>query len=760
MPTQKLSPPRAVAVRRADLRQTLGLVASLVVASCAAADEPPTRDHEAKPLGEVSRELVSYSCAEHTDTGYTNGNAFTITVVTVDGEPVEVETANAFLTMAKAAESSGIDLRINSGFRTMAEQQYLYDCFINQNCNNGNKAAPPGYSNHQSGHALDLNTGGGALGWLNANAAAYGWEPTVPGEDWHWEWWGGGNPQRYCGCTAGSEVCDGKDNDCDGATDEDEVCEQERLIELPVAYAPPETTDVNGDGRADVCARASDGVHCALGEEAGGVGGDKLLVPLSDANGWQDASNHATLRMGDIDGDRRADLCARANDGVLCWTSAGAPLGAAVAGPGWSDAGSWNQTQHFSTIRLADIDGDGRDDLCARAASGVVCHRSTGAGFGPEIAGPAWSNGAGFSSAKYYGTLRMGDVNGDGKADVCVRAAKGVVCALSTGDGFGTTVDGPAWADANGWDNFMYWSSIRLADVNGDGKADVCARHSQALVCHFSTGTGFGPSVEVAALSNANGWDDPANYLTLRTGDVDGDGASDLCVRANTSVVCYAWSGGAFKQLQGPTWSDEGGWGVPQHYETIRVGDVNGDGKSDLCARAAAGWVCNAATGAGFGATVSSPLLTNAAGWAQQPYYGSILFGSSCKPVAEACNGRDDDCDGQVDEGGICDPPGGAGGGTSSSGGSTGSAGSASTGVGGRAGVGGVAGAPLGSGGRGGSAGPGGGGVDGGGVTDAPRTESSTDAGGCGVSPARTTGGAAGWLAIGLAAIARVRRRR
>jgi hypothetical protein len=139
--------------------------------------------------------LQAINCAEHQDTGYVKGDKFTITVVTIDGKPVEVQTANAFYQMAQAAAQAGVNIKVVSGFRTMAEQQYLYNCYINCSCNNCNLAAKPGYSNHQSGHALDLNTGAaGVLGWLNKNGKAYGFTATVPSEDWHFEWWGGGPP--------------------------------------------------------------------------------------------------------------------------------------------------------------------------------------------------------------------------------------------------------------------------------------------------------------------------------------------------------------------------------------------------------------------------------------------------------------------------------------------------------------------------------------------------------------------------------------
>jgi hypothetical protein len=132
-----------------------------------------------------------YDCTERTDNGYRSGSRFTITVVRVDDRPVEVSTANAYIAMQEAARRAGVNLRIVSGFRTQSEQQYLYGCYVNCNCNSCNLAARPGYSNHQSGYALDLNTRDrGVLTWLNNNASRFGFRRTVPSEDWHWEFLG------------------------------------------------------------------------------------------------------------------------------------------------------------------------------------------------------------------------------------------------------------------------------------------------------------------------------------------------------------------------------------------------------------------------------------------------------------------------------------------------------------------------------------------------------------------------------------------
>jgi len=357
--------------------------------------------------------------------------------------------------------------------------------------------------------------------------------------------------------------------------------------------------------------------------------------------------------MGDIDGDGDADLCGRSNSDFICALSNGSDFETyTVWRAALSDASGWNAAEHYTTLRLADVDGDGREDLCARDGAGFGCWISDGTTFARRVEGPRWSNDTGFTAARYYGTLRMGDVDGDGSSDVCIRAGDGMRCALSDGSGFPTTIVGPAWGDAQGFHAIQYWSTLRMGDVNGDGLHDLCIRTSTDYRCHMSTGTGFGDAVIVGALTDASGWDDPANYRTLRLGDVDGDGAEDICARANAEVRCWVWDGAAFAQRSGPLWSDATGWAAtPAYYDTMRLADLDGDGRDDLCARSGAGWTCSLARGDTFGETVDTGEFSDAGGWQTSPsFWSTILMGGRCRVSPETCNGVDDDCDQRVDE--------------------------------------------------------------------------------------------------------------
>jgi cysteine-rich repeat protein len=386
--------------------------------------------------------------------------------------------------------------------------------------------------------------------------------------------------------------------------------------------------DVDGDGVSDACARAPGGVSCSLGG-ASGWRSTWTTTVASDASGWDQPEHYLTMRAGDVNGDGLTDVCARGNSYFYCWNSTGTGFGGSYAGPAWSDTSNYDEPEYYSTIRLLDVDGDGRDDACVRASSGVSCALSNGAGFGALFSGPAWTDASGYNDDDNYGTIRAGDFTGDGRDDLCVRANSGMRCYASTGNGFGGSVVGPTWDDAGGFAGTDQFSTIRMADIDGDGLDDLCARTSAGFRCHLSTGAGFGPERTGPAWSDAAGWSDADNYGSLQLGDVDGDGSLDVCGRANATIVCALWDGdGHDIAVTGPDWSDTRGYGEPDHWRTFRLADVSGDGLADVCIRAGSGYTCAPSLGASFGPSWSYNGWTDAAGFAAPEHHTTVIAGS------------------------------------------------------------------------------------------------------------------------------------
>jgi hypothetical protein len=447
-------------------------------------------------------------------------------------------------------------------------------------------------------------------------------------------------------CTGGKgpslEHCDELDNDCDGSTDDEEVCELEEAWQASL-YDDGASSDINGDGLADVCAISGAGIECRF---SSGNGFRQALAVLPDGAPLDSPSVFSTLRTGDVTGDGRSDVCVRTTAGVVCWSGAEHGLDQRITGPPLSDADGWSEPRYFSAVRLADVDGDGRIDLCARGADGLRCYPSTGSAFGPARLLSALSDEAGFDDVNRYGTLRLGDVDGDGRADVCARDAAGMSCWRSEGTGFSERVLGPAWTDDAGWHDWHRWSTIRLADVDGDGRADLCARESDAFRCHLSNGTSFDRVVLGPALPDDE-WLRRDRFGSLRLGDVDGDRRADLCARNASGIQCWLFGGNGFDHIvQGPALTDEQGWTRPEQYRTLRLADVDGDRRADLCGRSAYGLHCFPSQGGAFAHEIPGPVWSDQAGWSAAERYHTIRVagyaGSAITPGSDSGGGESD----------------------------------------------------------------------------------------------------------------------
>lgn len=108
-----------------------------------------------------------------------------------DGQPTCPAVAAAFDRMDAAARREGVDLVVNSAFRTDAEQAVLFRRHPDPRW-----VAPPGRSRHRQATELDLGGSSGAWAWLATNAAAFSFTQRYAWEPWHYGYLPGcgGNP--------------------------------------------------------------------------------------------------------------------------------------------------------------------------------------------------------------------------------------------------------------------------------------------------------------------------------------------------------------------------------------------------------------------------------------------------------------------------------------------------------------------------------------------------------------------------------------
>ena len=130
---------------------------------------------------------------------------------------------------------------------------------------------------------------------------------------------------------------------------------------------------------------------------------------------------------------------------------------------------------------MGDVNGDGRPDRCSLEDEGIECSFATAAGFEP----PRRFTLAGHLTRSNANRLELGDLNGDGRADACVRTTQGVVCALSAGERF---TEERLWLDrsAPGASELIDAEAARLTDADGDARADFCLPAEAFALCAFA----------------------------------------------------------------------------------------------------------------------------------------------------------------------------------------------------------------------------------------------------------------------------------
>ena len=344
-----------------------------------------------------------------------------------------------------------------------------------------------------------------------------------------------------------------------------------------------------------------------------------------------------TLQFPDVDGDGLSDVCARLKHGIWCVHSTDVSGSFTTNPPSWryngmrewtykfNDGDGWGDgPEYWQTIKFPDVNGDGKADVCGRGFTGIWCGVSSGSSF-TRVS--RWATHYGddeywHTDPGYWSTISYPDINGDGAADICGRGQEGVYCMVAdpVRERFVNFDLKVSFSDQNGWNLPEYWSTIRYPNLDGDEYADICARGSRGLWCYFNNGQGtfvgrgYKGRAKGPVFGDRSGWNgDPSFFRTIQFGDINGDRHDDVCLRGREGVVCatlwevevpstrgdnyfiWVWAPNITSSNdpgQAPFFSDTNDWNQEKFYGSLRLIDVDDDGKADLCGRGELGIYC------------------------------------------------------------------------------------------------------------------------------------------------------------------------
>jgi len=240
-----------------------------------------------------------------------------------------------------------------------------------------------------------------------------------------------------------------------------------------------------------------------------------------------------------------------------------------------------------TSVAVADVNGDGKPDMlvanfcatnaCPNGAVGVLL----GEGDGTFQAAIVYDSGGGAATS-----LAVADVNGDAKPDLLVTNFDSNTVGVLLGNGDGTFQIAMTYVSGVSGGSNPY--SVAVADVNGDGKADLVVANYESVDYLSKTigvllGNGDGTFQSVVMYSAG-----VVLPVSIAVADVNGDGKPDVLVASfwtsfqNLQPGVGVLLGNGDGSFQSGIAYTTGAIGGSSSGGSVAVADVNHDGNPDL----------------------------------------------------------------------------------------------------------------------------------------------------------------------------------
>jgi hypothetical protein len=217
--------------------------------------------------------------------------------------------------------------------------------------------------------------------------------------------------------------------------------------------------DVNGDHKPDIVSAGGKTVSVFLNTGDGGLR-PKVDYPIG--------KDTASVALVDVDGDGHLDVVTANPSTVSVIRNAG---DGTFGPPKHYDSGATS-----SSVAGADLNDDGKPDLAVSHSGRPSVSVLLNAGDGTFTARRDYRTG-GVPETIEVAPIAVDDMNGDGHPDLVTRGGGGISLLLNAGDG---TFESPLAyrGGARGFGVCCEYGAVAVGDLNGDGRADIAATAS------------------------------------------------------------------------------------------------------------------------------------------------------------------------------------------------------------------------------------------------------------------------------------------
>jgi len=337
--------------------------------------------------------------------------------------------------------------------------------------------------------------------------------------------------------------------------------------------------DLDGDGKSDIAAVGNTQTGRQILSVYRNISTGSLIA-FAPAIDFTLGANNSEIAIGDLDGDGKLDIAVTSEPMHNVYVLRN------ICTPGSITTGSFEPSVTFGTaqfpfdVSIKDLDLDGKPELVVAtefAKISVLRNTSTTG----SITTASFAAAVNFTVGTESLCVATGDLDGDGKPELIANSTNGSTISILRNTSSPGSITAGSFAAKVDFPTGPYPSGIVIADLDGDNKSDIAVTNNSSVSVFrnisvpgsITTGS-FSPKVDFPAEANPN---------AIVVGDIDGDGKPDLCInRGNTfSIFRNASTPGILSADSFEPKIDVGN-NLYTKGGRVSIADLNNDSKPDL----------------------------------------------------------------------------------------------------------------------------------------------------------------------------------